>query len=291
MPFRKSMAVAWLATAGLAAIPQQAFSAPPTVGAATPRVRWPAVQSRVPKDAAIEARIDQILSRMSIEEKVGQIIQPDIGSVTPEDVQKYKLGSILAGGNSSPEGDEKAPPADWLRLADAFWEAAMAADWEGEKIPIIWGIDAVHGHANVVGATVFPHNIGLGATRNPELIRKIGEVTGRARWRLPGSTGTFRRPSRCRATTAGGGPMRAGRKTRRSPGPIAGPMVEGLQGRAGTPEFLGPGKVIATAKHFVGDGGTTGGRDQGDNPSTRPRNPRYPRRRLPARRSKPASRR
>src|SRR5215207_1096056 len=123
-------------------------------------VHWPAVQSRAVPDAAMEKRIDQILARMSVEEKVAQIIQADISAITPEDLREYKLGSILAGGNSAPGGNEKATPADWLKQADAYWEAVMSADWRGDKIPVMFGIDAVHGHANIVGATVFPQNIG-----------------------------------------------------------------------------------------------------------------------------------
>ena len=141
--------------------------------------QWPRVESRVRADAAVEARISALLARMPVEEKVAQTIQPDISSVTPEDVRRYKFGSILAGGNSSPGGNEKAPAAEWLKLADAFWNASNSAQWAGERIPLMWGVDAVHGHANIVGATVFPQNIGLGATRNPELIRRIGEVTAR----------------------------------------------------------------------------------------------------------------
>src|SRR5688500_10315351 len=86
--------------------------------------RWPDVASRVPRDVASEARSDAILAAMSVEEKVAQIIQPDISSITPEDVRRYKFGSILAGGNSSPGGRETAPPADWLKLADQFWNAS-----------------------------------------------------------------------------------------------------------------------------------------------------------------------
>ena len=240
-----------------------ALSAP----GASASVHWPAVHSRVAHDPAIEARIDRIMARMSVEEKVGQVIQADISAVTPEDVRKYKLGSILAGGNSAPNGDNKAPAADWLKQADAFWNASQAADWSGEKIPLIYGIDAVHGHANIVGATIFPQNIGLGAARDPELIKRIGEVTAEEmaatgfdwdfsptlavvrddRW---GRTyeGFSEEPSIVRA--------------------YAGKMVEGLQGRAGTNDFLGPNHVISSAKHFVGDGGTAGGKDQGDNPSS-----------------------
>jgi beta-glucosidase len=229
--------------------------------------RWPAVVSRVRPDPAQEQRVDSILDKMSVEEKVAQIIQPDIGSVTPEDVKKYKFGSVLNGGNSSPGGNETGPASDWLKLADAFWQASMTADWAGEKIPVIWGSDAVHGHSNIVGATLFPHNIGLGATRNPELIRRIGEVTA-LEMAITGLDWDFSptlavvRDDRWGRTYEG---FSEDPEIVRS---YAGMMVEGLQGRAGTSDFMGAGKVIATAKHFVGDGGTLGGKDQGDNPST-----------------------
>jgi beta-glucosidase len=229
--------------------------------------RWPAVVSRVRPDAAQERRVDAILAKMSVEEKVAQTIQPDIGSVTPADVKKYKFGSVLNGGNSSPGGNETGPASDWLKLADAFWEASMSADWAGEKIPVIWGSDAVHGHSNIVGATLFPHNIGLGAARNPELIRRIGEVTA-LEMAVTGLDWDFSptlavvRDDRWGRTYEGFSEDPAIVRD------YSGKMVEGLQGRAGTSDFMGPGKVIATAKHFVGDGGTLGGKDQGDNPST-----------------------
>jgi len=136
-----------------------------------------------------------------------------------------------------------------------------------QKIPVMWGSDAVHGHSNIVGATLFPHNIGLGATRDPDLIRRIGQVTA-VEMAVTGIDWDFS------PTLAVVRDDRWGRSYEGfSEDPdvvrsLAGPMVEGLQGVAGTPEFLGPGKVIATAKHFVGDGGTAGGKDQGDNPST-----------------------
>jgi len=271
MRFRTAFAAAWLATAMSTIVSQQAISAGPKTSpesaSITARVQWPAVQSRVKRDAAVEARIDRILGQMSLEEKVGQIIQADMSAVTPEDVKQYRLGSVLAGGNSAPGGNEKAAPADWLARMDAYWEASMAADWAGEKIPVVFGIDAVHGHANVVGATVFPHNIGLGAMRDPDLIRRIGAVTAQemavtgADWDFS-PTIAVPRDDRWGRTYEG---WSEDPSVTRS---YAGPMIEGLQGRAGTAEFLGPGKVIATAKHFVGDGGTAGGRDQGDNPSS-----------------------
>lgn len=230
-------------------------------------VKWPTVAKPLAPDAALEARINRILLRMTVEEKVGQIIQPDIASVTPAEVKRYKLGSILAGGNSAPGGNEKAPAAEWLKLADEFWLASKAADWKGDRIPLMWGIDAVHGHANIVGATIFPQNIGLGATRNPELIRQIGEVTAREMvvtgldWDFSPTLAVVR-DDRWGRTYEG---FSEDPEVVRA---YAGKMVEGLQGKAGSPGFLGDGKVIATAKHFVGDGGTAGGKDQGDNPSS-----------------------
>lgn len=110
--------------------------------------------------------------------------------MTPDDVRKYRIGSVLAGGNSDPGGKYNASPADWLKLADAFYEASMDTSKGGNAIPIIFGIDAVHGQSNIVGATLFPHNIGLGATRNPDLIKKIGEVTA-AETRVTGMEWTF----------------------------------------------------------------------------------------------------
>jgi beta-glucosidase len=230
-------------------------------------VHWPSVKSAVARDPKIEARIESILKRMSIEEKVGQIVQPDIAFVTPEDVRKYKFGSILAGGNSAPHDDNKAPGADWLKQADDFWKASQAADWKGEKIPLIYGIDAVHGHANIVGATIFPQNIGLGATRDPELIRRIGEVTAKEMvatgfdWDFSPTLAVVRDDRWGRIYEGFSEDPSIVRS-------YAGKMVEGLQGRAATKDFLGAGRVIATAKHFVGDGGTAGGKDQGDNPSS-----------------------
>ena len=140
---------------------------------------WPAQPPALARDPALEARIDQYLSEMTLEQKVGQLIQPDIASITPEDLRHFDLGSILNGGNSSPNGDEFASPSEWLALADRFYDAAMDVAHGPHPIPILWGTDAVHGHNNIVGATIFPHNIGLGAARDPNLVRRIGEVTAR----------------------------------------------------------------------------------------------------------------
>ncbi|HSD16544.1 MAG TPA: glycoside hydrolase family 3 N-terminal domain-containing protein [Thermomonas sp.] len=224
---------------------------------------WPEVKWPLANDPALEKRIDALLASMTVEEKVGQLVQGDIASITPDDVRKYRLGSVLAGGNSDPGGKYDATPAQWLAQADAFYEASMDVSQGGKAIPILYGIDAVHGQSNIVGATLFPHNIGLGAMRNPELMRKIGEVTA-IETRATGMEWAFG------PTVAVPQDDRWGRAYEgysESPDVVAsyaGAMVEGLQGKVGSKEFLDGTKVIASAKHFLGDGGTTGGKDQGD---------------------------
>lgn len=141
---------------------------------------WPKVESPVGLDPIIEARITELMSKMELRHKVGQVIQGDIGSLKPEDLKTYPLGSVLNGGNSAPNGDNRSPASAWVELADEFYEASKEAySCDVPFIPLIWGTDAVHGHNNIPGATVFPHNIGLGATRNPELLGKIGAITAR----------------------------------------------------------------------------------------------------------------
>ena len=145
----------------------------------------------------------------------------------------------------------------------------------------IWGIDAVHGHNNIVGATLFPHNIGLGATRDPDLVRadrpQVTAVEMRGHRHRVDVRADRRR---CRATTAGAAPTRATPRIPAVVRTLAAAMVEGLQGKAGTPGVSRRGPVVATAKHFLGDGGTTGGKDQGDTQVERGGAARHPRRRL-----------
>lgn len=120
----------------------------------------------------------QVLARMTLEEKIGQMIQADIASITPAQLRHYKLGSILAGGGAAPGNDVRTTPRAWLDLTNAFFNASLdAGDSAHRPIPIIFGIDAVHGNAKIVGATVFPHNVGLGAMHDPELMRRVGEAT------------------------------------------------------------------------------------------------------------------
>lgn len=252
-------------TGGLAAvwIPVILFVAfvTPAMGI-TPEL-WPVIESPVGLDSGIEKRIDGLLLQMSVEQKVGQIIQAEIQFVKPEDVKKYHLGSILNGGGSFPDKNKLSSPGDWVALADAFYHASMVTSDGGVAIPVIWGTDAMHGHSNVYGATLFPHNIGLGATHNPQLIRRIGEITA-IEVAVTGIPWTFA------PTLAVVRDDRWGRTYESySEDPVivrqyAGQMVKGIQGEAGTENFLGSGHMLATAKHFLGDGGTLGGKDQGN---------------------------
>ena len=118
--------------------------------------------------------VEQLIAGMTVEEKVGQVIQGDLDFISPEDVKKFKIGSVLNGGNTAPNGDKYSSVNDWKKLSKEFYDASPT--YKGIKVPVLWGTDAVHGHNNVIGATLFPHNIGLGATGNEELIRSIGEV-------------------------------------------------------------------------------------------------------------------
>lgn len=224
---------------------------------------WPEVASPFPDDPELEQRVAALLVTMTVEEKVGQIVQGDIASITPEDVRKYRLGSILAGGNSDPGGRYNAEPAEWLALADAFWEASMETGDGGKAIPVLFGIDAVHGQSNVVGATVFPHNIGLGATRNAGLMREIGRVTA-IETRVTGMEWTFAPTVAVPRDDRWGRAYEGYSESPEVVAEFAPAAVVGLQGRPGEPGFLDDHHVMVSVKHYVGDGGTVGGKDQGD---------------------------
>ena len=217
----------------------------------------------LPLDPNIEAQIDEILPKLTLEQKVGQVIQGDSDSVTPEDVKKYRLGSVLSGGNSAPGPLNYAETNAWLELADKYYNASIDEEGVEVAIPIIWGIDAVHGHANLKGAIIFPHNVGLGATNNPELIEKIAQITAHE-LTVSGHDWTFA------PTLAVPQDLRWGRsyegfsedpKIVKSYGDR---IVVGLQGKFGSDDFMGNGKVISSAKHFLADGATENGVDQGD---------------------------
>jgi beta-glucosidase len=252
-----SKAAALLLGTTLAIFPGSVGLAQPELLAQAHPELWPAGQSVGLVAPATEKRITLLMARMSLEEKVGQLIQADIETIKPADLREYPLGSILAGGNSGPNGNERSTGADWLKLVRSFREVSTEARPGHTAIPIIFGVDAVHGHNNVPGATIFPHNIALGAAHEPALVRRIGAATAEEvaatgiEWIFAPTLAVPQDP-RWGRTYEG-----------YSDGPdlvaaYAGPMVEGLQGPAGRP------RIAATAKHFVADGGTAAGVDQGD---------------------------
>ncbi|MEX2125876.1 MAG: glycoside hydrolase family 3 protein [Woeseia sp.] len=224
---------------------------------------WPAQEPVMLRDPDLERRIAALLERMTLEEKVGQIIQADINSVTPDQVRDYNLGSVLNGGNSAPGADNRASPEKWLALADEFWDASTDTRDGGVGIPAIWGTDAVHGHSNIVGATLFPHNIGLGMANDPDLMYEIGRATA-LEMLATGLDWTFAPTIAVVRNDRWGRTYEGYSEDPRIVAAYAPRIIEGIQGKPGTAEFLGEGRMIATAKHFVGDGGTRGGQDQGD---------------------------
>lgn len=224
---------------------------------------WPEIKSGLPQNDALEARIKALLETMTLEQKVAQMIQPEIRDITVEDMRRYGFGSYLNGGGSFPNGNKHSTPADWIALAEAMYQASVDDSLDGSTIPTMWGTDAVHGHNNVIGATLFPHNIGLGATNNPALIEEIARITAAEvmvtgiDWVFAPTVATVR-DDRWGRTYEGYSEDPEIVKTYSSA------IVKGLQG-AVDGDFLSDKRVISTVKHFVGDGGTIDGDDQGNN--------------------------
>jgi beta-glucosidase len=204
--------------------------------------------------APLAARVADLLGRMTLDEKIGQMTQVDRAYLSaPTDIETYGLGSLLSGGGSAPATNT---PSAWADMVDGYQRVAVSSRL---GIPILYGVDAVHGHNNVYGATIFPHNIGLGATRDPALLQEIGRVTAAE----VAGTGIRWNFAPCVAVARN---ERWGR-TYESYGEVPeiaesfATYVTGLQGIA-----LGaaPASVLATAKHWIADGGTAGGVDRGD---------------------------
>jgi beta-glucosidase len=224
---------------------------------------WPLQAPVMVRDPEMEAAISELMARMTLEEKVGQVIQADISAVTPDDVREYNLGSILNGGGSAPGGDNRTTPDKWLELADEFWDASTDMSDGGVGIPTVWGTDAVHGNSNVLGATLFPHNIGLGMANDPDLMFEIGRVTAKEIL-VTGLDWTFAPTIAVARNDRWGRTYESYSEDPRIVAAYAPRIIEGIQGVLGTDDFLSDDHMFATAKHFAGDGGTTDGIDQGD---------------------------
>ncbi|MCM4076553.1 glycoside hydrolase family 3 N-terminal domain-containing protein [Paractinoplanes hotanensis] len=213
---------------------------------AVPPARAAAVLPYQDPSLPVATRVADLLGRMSLDDKAGQMTQSERGTTTAADVTAYRVGSVLSGGGSAPANNT---PAGWADMYDGYQRAALATPLQ---IPILYGIDAVHGNNNVPGSTIFPHNIGLGATRDAALVERIGkataeEVTG------AGQDWTFA-PCLCVARNDRWGRTYESYGEKPELATAMTTIVDGLQDNG----------VLATAKHYIGDGGTTGGVDQGN---------------------------
>jgi beta-glucosidase len=222
---------------------------------------WPESKSLIGLNPKIERRIDLLLNRMTVEEKIGQVIQPEWKSISPAEVAQFHIGSIEAGGGSAPGGNKHASVHDWVSSIEPYYDASVDPVRNRVIIPLIWAADAVHGHNNVYGATLFPHNIGLGAAHDPDLIRRIGEATA-AEVRSTGMDWSFAPTIAVARDDRWGRTYESYSEDPKIVAQYAASMVMGLQGSGST--FLDKDHVISTAKHFLGDGSTDGGRDQGN---------------------------
>jgi beta-glucosidase len=223
---------------------------------AQPLSDWPRVDSAIKSDPAIEARVREILAGMTLAQKVGQMTQAEIKSIMPVEVRQYYIGSVLNGGGSWPHKDKHASAADWLKLADGYYDASMSTDMK-VPVPVIWGTDAVHGHSNVYGATIYPHNVGLGAAHDPELVGRIAAATGRA-VRATGIDWLFAPAVPVVQDTRWGRSYESWSQDPVQVRAYAAAYVQGLQGTFGD-----DANAVASVKHYLGDGGTEHGKDQG----------------------------
>lgn len=202
------------------------------------------------RDVTVSHRVETYLDEMTLAEKVGQMTQVDQRAVEPADLTRWLIGSVLSGGGANPTPNS---PRNWATMVSSFREAALRTRL---GIPLIYGADAVHGHSNVVGATIFPHNIGLGATRDPLLVERIGRATALE----TSATGVFWNFAPCIAVPQD---IRWGRtyegysEDHELVGELGAAYVRGLQGELGS-----PGTTLACPKHFVGDGATVWGTSQ-----------------------------
>ncbi|SHG76088.1 glycoside hydrolase family 3 protein [Ferrimonas marina] len=267
---RSSVLVSAALLAACSGTDKQAVSATESGNVDTPPSKnieiWPQLAIPGQNDPAIEQQVASLLAQMTLEQKVAQMIQPEIRDFTVEDMRKYGFGSYLNGGGAFPNNDKHATPADWIALAEAMYQASMDDSEDGIAIPTMWGTDAVHGHNNVIGATLFPHNIGLGAARNPALIEQIAAITAKEvmatgiDWVFAPTVAVVEDDRWGRTYESYAEDPAVVRDYSRA-------IVEGLQGRFDQ-DFLSDQRVVSTVKHFLGDGGTEFGEDQGNNLSS-----------------------
>ena len=243
---RRRLVVSGAAVATLLAgalLPAQNSAAETSPGAERAVAAKPAYRNA---DLPTARRVADLLGRMTLEEKIGQMAQAERQDVDadPSLITEYELGSVLSGGGSTPAQNT---PEAWADMVDTYQAAALETRL---GIPLIYGVDSVHGHGNLMGATVFPHNIGLGATRDPKLVEKIGHITA-TETRASGPQWAFA-PCVCVARDDRWG--RTYESFGEDPALVKSleTVIDGLQGRRG--QLDDADRVLATAKHYAGDG-------------------------------------
>ena len=199
------------------------------------------------------ARVEDLLSRMTLDEKVGQMVQPSISGLRESDIHEFYLGALLSGGGQGPSTNT---PEAWADMIDSYQSLALSTRLQ---IPLLYAIDAVHGHANVYGATVFPHNIGLGATSNPELVERVAQSTA-IEVAATGVHWAFAPTIAVARHEGWGRTYESFSEDTDLVSELGAAAVKGLQGD----DIAATTSTLATAKHFAGDGGTSGGQDTGD---------------------------
>ncbi len=217
----------------------------------TPGPTRPAIPADAPylnPELPIAERVEDLLARMSLPEKAAQMTLVEKNSINPEDITTLGIGGLLSGGGGYPDPNT---PESWAAMVDGFQAVALDA-YLG--IPLIYGVDAVHGHSNVAGAVIFPHNIGLGAANNPELMTEIGRVTA-AEMIATGIYWNYAPAVSVPQDIRWGRTFEGYSENTELVSALATAYMLGLQGD----DLSAPDTVLATPKHFVGDGGTVWG--------------------------------
>jgi beta-glucosidase len=211
--------------------------------------------------AAVEDRVDDLLGRMTLDEKVGQMLQPEKGSISIDDVKNYYLGSVLSGGGSFPGSGAEVDSTmeKWSSLYDSMQDGALSTRL---GIPLLYGVDAVHGHSNVKGATIFPHSIGLGATRDLKLVKKVGAAVAKE-VKATGVNWTFAPTIVDPQNIKWGRTYEGFGDNLNLVADMGVAYIQGLQGDD-INDLKQSEKVVATVKHYIGEGWTDNGTNQGN---------------------------
>lgn len=206
----------------------------------------------------VEERVAELLSQMTLEEKIAQMIQPEQSAISYNEIAQYGIGSVLSGGGSAPVSGNTAK--DWEQHINNIKRAAVSSRL---GIPVLYGVDAVHGHNNVYGAVIYPHNIGLGSADDPELMERIGTAVAEE-VRATGIQWTFAPTLANPQNELWGRTYEGFGEDADIVAELGGAFITGVQGEKESDAYLDDAHVLATAKHYIGEGYTMNGTNQGN---------------------------